>query len=156
MDRIGANFFGVLEEMKTKLGTTPVPLQLPMGAESDFEGVVDLVEMRETRWSQEDQGLTIGHAPIDVARQEEARKWRENLVDHVSHLSDELTELYVAGNEIPVALLRTVIRKAVLTRAFTPVLCGASLRNVGVQPVLDAVVDFLPSPPTSLRRVGTT
>ena len=146
MDRIGANFFGVLEEMRTKLGTTPVPLQLPMGAESDFEGVVDLVEMREIRWSQEDQGNTIGYAPIDASRQAESRKWRENLMDHVSHLSDELTEMYVAGKEIPAALLHAVIRKAVLTRAFTPVLCGASLRNVGVQPVLDAVIDYLPSP----------
>ena len=68
LDRIGANFHGVLEEMRTKLGSTPVPLQLPMGAEADFEGVVDLVEMRETRWSQEDQGLTIGHAPIEESR----------------------------------------------------------------------------------------
>ncbi len=146
MDRIGANFFGVLEEMKTKLGATPVPLQLPMGAESEFEGVVDLVEMREIRWSQEDQGITIRYAPIDASRQAECHKWRENLLDHLSHISDELTEMYVAGREIPAALLRTVIRKAALTRAFTPVLCGASLRNVGVQPVLDAVVDYLPSP----------
>jgi elongation factor G len=146
MDRIGANFFGVLEEMKTKLGTTPVPLQLPMGAESEFEGVVDLVEMREIRWSQEDQGNTIGYTPIDPSRLAEARKWRENLMDHLSHISDELTEMYLAGTEIPAADLHAAIRKATLTRAFTPVLCGASLRNVGVQPVLDAVVDYLPSP----------
>jgi len=146
LDRIGANFRGVLEEMRTKLGTTPVPLQLPMGAEAEFEGVVDLVEMREIRWSQEDQGLTIGYAPIDPARQAEARKWRENLLDHLSHISDELTEMYVAGTEIRADTLRKVIRKAALTRSFTPVLCGASLRNVGVQPVLDAIVDYLPSP----------
>ena len=146
MDRIGANFLAVMEEMKTKLGTVPVPLQLPMGAEADFEGVVDLVEMREIRWSQEDQGITIGYAPIDASRLVEARKWRENLVDHLSHISDELTELYVAGSEIPAEKIRSVIRQAVLSRAFTPVLCGASLRNVGVQPLLDAVVDYLPSP----------
>jgi elongation factor G len=146
MDRIGANFRGVLDEMKTKLGTTPVPLQLPMGAETDFEGVVDLVEMREIRWSQEDQGATIGYAPIDASRLAEARKWRENLMDHLTHISDELTEMYLAGSEIPVEKIRPVIRQAALSRAFTPVLCGASLRNVGVQPVLDAVVDYLPSP----------
>ena len=146
LDRIGANFHAVLEEMRTKLGTTPVPLQLPMGAEAEFEGVVDLVEMREIRWSQEDQGITIGYAPIDASRMAEARKWRENLMDHLSHISDELTELYLAGSEIPAGKIRSVIRQAVLSRAFTPVLCGASLRNVGVQPLLDAVVDFLPSP----------
>ncbi|MGA2480603.1 MAG: elongation factor G [Spirochaetia bacterium] len=146
LDRIGANFHGVLEEMRQKLGSTPVPLHLPMGAEADFEGVIDLVEMRETRWSQEDQGLTIGHAPIEESRLAEARKWRENLLDHLSHINDEITDLFLKGAEIPVALLRKAIRQGTLSRAFTPVLCGASLRNVGVQPLLDAVVDFLPSP----------
>ncbi|MGA2975130.1 MAG: elongation factor G [Spirochaetia bacterium] len=146
LDRIGADFHGVLEEMRSKLGTVPLPLQLPMGAEADFEGVVDLVEMREIRWSQEDQGLTIGYAPIDDSRLAGARKWRENLMDHLTHLSDHLTEQYLAGAETPPEQLRKVIRQGTLSRAFTPVLCGASLRNVGVQPVLDAVVDFLPSP----------
>jgi elongation factor G len=146
LDRVGANFFGVLEEMKAKLGTVPVPLQLPMGAEADFEGVVDLVEMQEVRWSQEDKGVTIGTAPIDSSRQADAKKWRENLLDHLTHISDEITELYLKGADIPTSLLRKVIRQGTLSRAFTPVLCGASLRNVGVQPVLDAVVDYLPSP----------
>jgi len=146
LDRIGANFFGVLEEMAAKLATLPIPLQLPMGAESDFEGVIDLVEMREVRWSQEDQGVTIGFSPLDPSRQAEARKWREKLLDQLAHLSDEITELYLKGAEIPVPLLRKVIRQGTLSRAFTPILCGASLRNVGVQPLLDAVVDFLPSP----------
>jgi elongation factor G len=146
LDRIGANFHGVLEEMREKLGTNPVPLQLPMGAEADFEGVIDLVEMREIRWSQEDQGVTIGYAPIDASRQAEAKKWREHLLDQLTHISDALTELYLQGAEIPTELLQKVIRQGTLSRAFTPVLCGASLRNVGVQPVLDAVVDFLPSP----------
>ena len=146
MDRVGASFFNVLAEMKSKLGTTPVPLQVPMGAESELEGVVDLVEMRETRWNQDDQGVTMTHAPVDPARQELARKWRDNLMDHLSHVSDELTELYLAGAEIPPAKLRAAIRRGTLTRAFTPVLCGASLRNVGVQPLLDAVVDYLPAP----------
>jgi elongation factor G len=146
LDRVGANFLGVLDEMKAKLGTAAVPLQLPMGAEADFEGVVDLVEMQEVRWSQEDMGVTIGTAPIDSARQAEAKKWRENLLDHLTHISDEITELYLKGAEIPTALLRKVIRQGTLSRAFTPVLCGASLRNVGVQPVLDAVVDYLPCP----------
>jgi elongation factor G len=146
LDRIGADFHGVLEEMRTKLGTNPLPLQIPMGAEADFEGFVDLVEMREVRFSQEDQGLTIGSAPIEPARMAEARTWRENLIDQLAHVSDRITECFLAGTEIPIDLLKAVIRQGTLARAFTPVLCGASLRNVGVQPLLDAVVDFLPSP----------
>jgi elongation factor G len=138
MDRIGADFFGVMEEMRAKLGTVPLPLQIPMGAEADFEGVVDLVEMREIRWSQEDQGLSIGYAPIDGSRMAEA--------DHLTHISDHLTEQYLAGAEIPPAELRKAIRQGTLSRTFTPVLLGSSLRNVGVQALLDAVVDYLPSP----------
>jgi len=146
LDRIGANFRGVLEEMKVKLGTMPLPLQLPIGAESELDGVIDLVEMREMRWSLEDQGTTISYSPIDPSRLSEARTGRENLLDYLSHLSDQLTELYVGGSEIPVELLRKAIRQGTLSRAFTPVVCGASLRNLGVQPLLDAVVDYLPSP----------
>ncbi len=146
LDRIGANFHGVLEEMKAKLGTVPLPLQLPIGAESDFQGVIDLVEMREIRWNQDDQGNSLLFSAIDPARAEEARTWRENLVDHLSHISDKLTELYLAGQEIPAIVLRLAIRQGALANKFRPVLCGASLRNMGVQPVLDAVIDFLPSP----------
>jgi elongation factor G len=146
LDRIGADFHGVLEEMRTKLGTLPLPLQLPIGAESEFEGVIDLVQMHEMRWSQEDQGATIFTTPIDASRQEMAKKGRENLLDQLTHISDELTDLYLRGAEIPTELLRKVARQGTLSRAFTPVLCGASLRNVGVQPLLDSVVDLLPSP----------
>ncbi|MCX7040123.1 MAG: elongation factor G [Spirochaetes bacterium] len=146
MDRIGASFTGVLEEMKAKLAAVPLPLQLPIGAESDFEGVIDLLSMREIRFSQDDQGSTMSSSPLAPSREEGARKWRETLLDHLSHISDELTELYLAGKDIPVALLKKAIRQGVLSRAFTPVLCGASLRNVGVQPLLDAIVDYLPSP----------
>jgi elongation factor G len=107
---------------------------------------VDLLEMQEIRWSVEDQGATMIRTPIDPARLPDARKWRERLIDQLAHVSDEITELYLAGKEIPSALLRKVIRHGTLSRAFTPVLCGASLRNIGVQPLLDAMVDFLPSP----------
>jgi len=145
-DRVGANFENVLAEMRTKLGTVPVPLQLPIGAETGFEGVVDLVGMRELRWDPEEQGITVGSSAIAPQRLEAARAARERLLDALASLSDELTGLYVAGAEIPADLVRKVLRQAVLQRAFTPVLCGASLRNMGVQPLLDAVVDYLPSP----------
>ena len=145
-DRVGANFEGVLAEMRSKLGTVPVPLQLPIGAETEFEGVIDLVDMRELRWDQADQGITVIPSPIAPERAEAARAARERLLDALASLSDELTGLYLAGAEIPPDLVRKVLRQAVLQRAFTPVLCGASLRNMGVQPLLDAVVDYLPSP----------
>jgi elongation factor G len=146
LDRIGANFEGVLSEMRAKLGTIPVALQLPIGAETEFEGVVDLVEMRELRWDVGDQGATVLASPIAPDRAEAARAAREKLLDALASLSDELTGRYLAGGEIPADLVRKVLRQAVLQRAFTPVLCGASLRNMGVQPLLDAVVDYLPSP----------
>jgi len=146
LDRVGASFDGVLAEMRTKLGTTPVPLELPIGAEAAFEGVIDLVEMRELAWDNADQGVTVLVSPIAPERAEAARAGRDRLLDALSSLSDELTGLYLSGAEIPAALVRKVIRQAVLQRSFTPVLCGASLRNIGVQPLLDAVVDYLPSP----------
>ncbi len=145
-DRVGANFDGVLAEMRSKLGTVPVPLQLPIGAETEFEGVIDLVGMRELRWDQADQGITVIPSPIAPERAEAARAARERLLDALASLSDELTGLYLSGTEIPPDLVRRVLRQAVLQHAFTPVLCGASLRNMGVQPLLDAVVDYLPSP----------
>ena len=145
-DRVGADFENVLAEMRTKLGTVPVPLQLPIGAETGFEGVVDLVGMCELRWDPEEQGITVSSSPIAPQRLEAARAARERLLDALASLSDELTGLYVAGAVIPADLVRKVLRQAVLQRAFTPVLCGASLRNMGVQPLLDAVVDYLPSP----------
>ena len=116
------------------------------GAEAGFEGVVDLVGMRELRWDPADQGVTVTASPIAPQRLEAARAARERLLDALASLSDELTGLYVAGAGIPADLVRKVLRQAVLQRAFTPVFCGASLRNVGVQPLLDAVVDLLPSP----------
>jgi elongation factor G len=146
MDRIGASFGGVLEEMKAKLSAVPLPLQVPIGAESDLEGVIDLLEMRELRFDPSDQGTTIERSPIDPTRLPEAEKWRERMLDALTHISDQLTEMVLGGGEVPVAALKQAIRLGTLSRAFTPVLCGASLRNVGVQPLLDAVVDYLPSP----------
>jgi elongation factor G len=147
MDRVGADFPGVLEEMVSKLATVPLPLQLPIGKEAEFEGVIDLLEMREIRFSPEDQGATMSVSPIHPDREAQARVWREKLLDALGSLSDELTELYLKGQAIGAELLRKLVRQGTLGGHFTPVFCGASLRNMGVQPVLDAVVDFLPSPP---------
>jgi elongation factor G len=146
MDRIGADFPGVLEEMKVKLATNPLALQIPIGKESEFEGIIDLLEMQEIRWSQDDQGATFTLAPIHESREAEARAWREKLFDQLGSISDEVTELYLKGKEIGLPLLRSIVRTGTLQRSFTPVLCGASLRNIGVQRLLDAIVDYLPSP----------
>ena len=151
MDRIGADFFHVLEEMEKRLGTSPLPLQLPIGSEAEYEGAIDLLAWEEIRWDQNDAGATMIRSQIDSSRLEVARRYRERLVDTLSAtadaaLADQLTELFLEGQEIPVELLETAIRQGTLRRAFVPVLCGASLKNMGIQPLLDAVVNYLPAP----------
>jgi elongation factor G len=132
--------------MQAKLKTEPLVLQLPMESESAFEGVVDLLSMREIRWDQNDMGVSFFFSDIADKRKEEALTYHEQLIETVSAFSDEIAELYLEGKDVPPALIKTAVRAGTLARKFTPVLCGASLRNIGVQPLLDAVVDFLPAP----------
>jgi elongation factor G len=146
LDRVGADFFAVVKEMKEKLKTDPLLLSLPIGRENDFEGVIDLLTLQEIRWDQNDNGVTLITTPVSAGHREEALHYREALVETLSSHSDEIAELYLEGKEIPLALLKKTIRRATIDRAFTPVLCGASLRNMGVQPLLDAIVDYLPAP----------
>jgi len=146
MDRAGADFYFVLEDIEKKLGVNATALQIPIGRESGFEGVIDLIEMREIRWDAGSDGEKMIYSPIDESRQTDAKLWREKLVDSLSSVSDELTEKFLAGEEIEAALLKAELRKAVGTRDIFPVFAGASKRNIGVQPVIDAVVDFLPAP----------
>ncbi|MBN1696248.1 MAG: elongation factor G [Spirochaetales bacterium] len=154
MDRIGADFYEVLEEIVAKLGAVPVPLQIPIGKESAFEGVVDLIDMKEIRWNQTDLGTSMSVSDIDGSRKEEADKWREALFDKISPFSDTLTELFLEGREVPVELIKKTIREATLNQKIVPVFCGASLRNIGVQPLLDAVIDYLPSPDEMPAYIG--
>jgi elongation factor G len=146
MDRIGADFFPVLEDVRVKLGIRTAALQLPIGKESGFEGVVDLIEMREIRWDPSVEGERIVFAPIAPERENLAREWREKLIDTLSVFSDVLTERYLGGGEISPELIRQELRKAVLNRSVLPMFAGASRRNMGVQPLIDAVVDYLPAP----------
>jgi elongation factor G len=151
MDRIGADFFQVLEEMEKKLGSIPLPIQLPIGRETEFEGVVDLLNLKEIRWDQNDAGFTMIRSPIDPERLEQVRAYRERLVDTLSasadaELADQLTEHFLEGREIPEEMLIAALRQGTLKRAFIPVLCGASLKNMGIQPLLDAVIRYLPAP----------
>ena len=148
MDRLGADFFFVLEDVKNKLKINTAALQIPIGSEHSFEGVIDLIEMKEIRWadSANDGGEEMTFSPIAGEREAAAKEWREKLIDALSGVSDIVTEKYLAGEEIDAALMRLEIRKAVLNRDFLPMFAGASRRNIGVQPVIDAIVDFLPAP----------
>ena len=145
MDRIGADFARGVQTMIDRLGAHPVPLQLPIGAESEFEGIVDLINMKEIVYK-DDLGKDVIVQDIRESLAEEAAQARETLLDEVSHYDDDLLEMILEEQEIPKERLVAAIRKATLSSQMTPVLCGSSFKNRGVQPLLDAVIDFLPSP----------
>ena len=145
MDRIGADFQRGVQTMVDRLGAHPVPIQLPIGVESDFAGVVDLVKMRAIYYL-DDLGTEFEQRDIPPELTAAAAAAREYLLEEVSHFDDELVELILDEAEVPERVLKAAIRKATLAIAFTPVLCGSSFKNKGVQPLLDAVVDYLPSP----------
>jgi elongation factor G len=145
MDRVGADFSAVLEEMRQKLAVTPLPIQIPMGRESTFEGVIDLINFEELRWSG-NEGSEIVRSEVSATWQDQANEARDALLDALSAFSDEMTELYLEGKAISSALIHRVLRHVTLERKAVPVLCGASLRNIGVQPLLDAVLAYLPAP----------
>lgn len=146
MDRIGADFFEVIKEMKEKLGANPVPLQLPIGSESSFEGVIDLLSMEELHWESEKKGAAYTREPLRGAFTELAHTWREQLIDTISGYSEEITDLFLEGSDIPTDLIMKVLRTETINRNIIPVFTGASLKNIGVQPLLDGIVNFLPAP----------
>jgi elongation factor G len=145
MDRIGADFDRGVQTMIDRLAAHPVPIQLPIGAESDFLGIIDLVENHAIVYRDE-LGKEQEVIEIPADQIERAAQAREHLLEEVSHYDDELLEMILEDEEIPVALLKSAIRKATLAIKLTPVLCGSSFKNKGVQPLLDAVLDYLPSP----------
>lgn len=146
MDRIGADFFGSMEDVHNKFGVECVALQIPIGQGPDFEGVIDLLKMKEIRWDAESEGEKFTETDIDASRLDEANEWREKLVDAVASSDDALAELYLEGKEITVEQLKTALRKGTISRAFVPFVMGSSRHNQGVQPLIDAVVDYLPAP----------
>lgn len=146
MDRVGADFFNVVSEIKNKLGKNAAAIQLPIGAEETFEGLIDLVTMKKLIWSSEDQGEKFDILELDESEQEEAQMYREELIESIADFDDELAEIYLGGELVGEELLRKAIRAAVINEGFIPVLCGTAFKNKGVQPLLDAVTFYLPSP----------
>jgi elongation factor G len=146
MDKTGADFFKCLSDIVDRLGANPVAIQLPIGAESNFKGVVDLVKMKGIIWNDESLGAKFDYVDIPADLVDQANEYREKLVEAAVELDDDAMTAYLDGKEPDEATLKRLIRKAVLTGAFYPVLCGSAFKNKGVQPLLDAVVDYLPSP----------
>src|SRR5690348_11490400 len=152
MDRIGANFKATLEQIETKLGGNPVAIQLPIGNEDKFKGVIDLVKMKAITYKDETMGADYDVSDIPADMMAEAQEYREKLIEKVSEHDDKLLEKYLGGEEITEAEIRAALRSRTITSvrneetAFVPVICGSAFKNKGVQPMLDAVVDFLPSP----------
>ncbi len=145
MDRIGADFEGSLKTMETRLGANAVPVQIPIGAESEFKGIVDLLGMKAVVYK-DDLGKDQEVIEIPAEHADAAAAAREHLLTQLSDLDDDIAELYLAEEEIPMAILKAALRKATLSIEITPVLCGSAFKNKGVQPLLDAVLDYLPSP----------
>jgi elongation factor G len=146
MDKIGADFFQCLKDIVDRLGAKPVAIQLPIGAESQFKGLVDLVKMKGIVWNDESLGAKFDYIDIPADMVDQAKEYREKLIEAAVELDDDAMTAYLEGKEPDEATLKKLLRKAVITGAFYPVLCGSAFKNKGVQPLLDAVVDYLPSP----------
>ena len=154
MDRVGADFFGSMEDVHEKFGVECVALQIPIGEGSDFEGVIDLLTMQEIRWNEDDDGETFSFSDIAPERKEKADEWRAKLVDQVASADDFLAELYLEGKEITTEQLKEAIRKETIARAIVPFVMGSARRNQGVQPLIDALIDYLPAPDEVPPAVG--
>jgi elongation factor G len=146
MDKTGADFFQCLKDIVDRLGAKPVAVQLPIGAESNFKGIIDLVRMVGVVWDDETLGAKYGDVEIPAALADQAKEYREKLVEAAVELDDDAMTAYLEGKEPDVATLKRLIRKATIESKFFPVFCGSAFKNKGVQPLLDAVVDYLPSP----------
>ncbi|MDC0869399.1 elongation factor G [Paracoccaceae bacterium] len=146
MDKIGADFFNCVHMIQDRTGAVPAPIQIPIGAENELEGLVDLITMQEWVWSGEDLGATWELRPIRESLQDTANEWRAKLIETAVEMDDDAMMAYLEGEEPDEATLRALIRKGTLEIKFIPILCGSAFKNKGVQPLLNAVIDYLPSP----------
>ncbi len=146
MDRSGANFLRVVGQIKDRLGANPIPIQLPIGAEEHFKGVVDLIKMKAIYWNEEDKGLTFREESIPAEMEADCQQWRETLVEAAAEANEELMEKYLEGGELTEEEIRKGLRIRTLKVETIPVVCGSAFKNKGVQAMLDAVVEFMPAP----------
>ena len=146
LDRLGADFYRVFDEIGEKLSIKPVAIQIPIGAEEDFKGVIDLLERKAIIWLEETLGAKYEIVDIPDEYKERAEEWRNKMVETIVETDDTLMEKYLEGEEVTVEELRSALRRATINRTLVPVLCGSAFKNKGVQPLLDAVIDYLPSP----------
>ena len=154
MDRLGADFFGAMNDVKKKFGVEVAPLQIPIGSADTFAGVIDLINLKEIYFDAATDGERIEVCKISPEHEALTNEWREKMLDTVSAFSDQITDLLLSGDEIPAELLKAEIRKAVLEQKYVPFLCGSARKNIGVQPLLDAINDFLPAPNEVIPQSG--
>ncbi len=155
MDRAGADFERVVEQIETRLGAKPVPVQLAIGAEENFKGVVDLIEMQALYFNEEDQGLSVTRTDIPEELLADAEGMRERVIEQAADANEALTEKYLEGIELTSEEIKTGLRERTIANEIVPALCGSAFKNKGVQPVLDAVIDFLPAP-TEVKAIEGT
>jgi elongation factor G len=155
MDRAGADFLKVVKQMKERLGANPIPMQLAIGAEDEFKGVIDLVKMKTIRWSEDDQGITFNYEAIPADMKAESEKWREVLVEAAAEANEEYMDKYLNGGELSEAEIMKGIRQRTLASEIVPTFCGSAFKNKGVQAVLDAVIDYMPAP-TEVKAIEGT
>ena len=146
MDRAGADFFKVVRQMKERLRANPVPIQVPIGAEDHFKGVVDLVKMKAILWNEADQGVTFTYEDIPADLIEVAQEWREKMVEAAAEADEDLMNKYLEGGELSEEEIKGALRKRTIALEIFPMLCGSAFKNKGVQAMLDAVIDYLPAP----------
>jgi elongation factor G len=146
MDKVGADYFKSIESMERKLGTIPLPMQYPIGMESEFSGVIDLVEMKEIVWLEETLGAKYEYREIRDELRDEAEFWRNVLIERLAEVDEHILEKYMENQPISNEELKEAIRRVTLAFKAVPVFCGSAYKNKGIQPLLDAVIDYLPSP----------
>lgn len=154
MDRSGANFMRVYEQIKARLKAVPVPIQLPIGAEDKFEGVVDLVKMKAIYWDDESRGMKFEERDIPEALQVDAKAWREKMLESAAEANEDLMNKYLEGGDLDIAEIKIGLRARTINNEIVPMMCGTAFKNKGVQAMLDAVIDYMPSPTDILAVQG--
>ena len=146
MDRTGANFFKVYDQMKARLKANPVPLQVPIGAEENFKGLVDLVKMKSIIWSEDDKGVTFQYGEIPADMVELCNEWHNKMVENAAEANEELMNKYLEGGVLSEVEIKAGLRERTIKSEIVPMLCGSAFKNKGVQAMLDAVIEFMPAP----------